>query len=373
MNKQQHCAIFCLVAIWFDVSHSWTTSPPIVNRRQSRIWNPSAIFESNQNGRFTRSSVVCRISNIFSGSSNQKEKVSLPKDVKEAVAKCRQATQDALKAQKSRMDIEFPVGTKFNVEPTPKRKKGEKNQPPTQTELQKSDRELARLFVDMFQPVGGDRIAVVFNDVDQSDMAKKKWKDDPTAKSVVLSMDRRKSKLNKKKATGAKKRGFAAKLAQEMEEDGSSAGGLSSGPFRIPENTEVALFVAPGPKELIMVEKICEQVGMGTLVVLLNARTSLVETWGSPEQKDLFTKEFESVFHLGAAPQDVAPNCLLFQAYPGDWVVARKPTVGAPQTIQTFDHRPTPEECQNAFESMEVSQVEKNMEGALEGLATWFS
>jgi len=296
---------------------------------------------------------------------------SLPKDVKEAVKKCREATQEALQKQKSRMDIEFPVGTKFNVERLPKKKNTQKKQPPTQADLQRSDRELARIFVDMFQPVGGDQIAVVFNDVDAADEAKKKWKDDSTAKSRILSLDRRKSDQKKKK-TVTKKKGFAAKLAQEMA-DGGNTGETTSGPFHLPDNTEVAMFVAPGPKELIIVEKICQQAGMETLIVLLNARTSLIEQWNTEEAAQLFQHEFETVFHLAAAPQDVAPNCLLYRAYPGKWTMARKPAVGAPLTILSSDERPNSVQCKDVFEGLEISQVEKKVEGALEGVASWFS
>mmetsp|Transcript_30117 Transcript_30117/g.82750 ORF Transcript_30117/g.82750 Transcript_30117/m.82750 type:complete len:368 (-) Transcript_30117:86-1189(-) len=349
-----------IIATSFGPVHAFVSSP-------SQLLSPP----SKRLIASPRSAVVCRISNIF-GKEESKQS-SLPKDVKEAVNRCREATQEALKSQKSRMDIEFPVGTKFSVEPTPKKKnKGKDASPISPLDLERSNRELARLYVDMFQPVGGDRIAVVFNEVEQADAAKQKWKSDATAQSVILSMDRRKSRPGKRKAP--KKRGFAAKLAQELSDDNvAQTGKATSGPFRLPDNTEVALFVAPGPKELIMVEKICEQVGMGTLVVLLNARTALIESWGSEAAENLFRREFESVFHLGAAPQAAAPNCLLFHSYPGNWVMARKPAVGAPQTIQTFDHRPSPEECHEAFDKVEISPVEQKVEGALEGVASWFS
>jgi hypothetical protein len=69
--------------------------------------------------------------------------VKLPRDVKDAVSSCRAATQEALKNQISRMDIEFPVGTKFGVEKG--NKKSAKNDGgPTKSVLDQSDRELAR-------------------------------------------------------------------------------------------------------------------------------------------------------------------------------------------------------------------------------------
>ena len=305
------------------------------------------------------------VGNLFAG--DTKNKPSLPRDVKEAVSICRAATQEALKNRVSRMDIEFPVGAKFNVEPQPKRKNASSgDNTPTKEDLARSDRELARLFVDMFQPVGGENLSVIFTDVSSADAAKKKWKDDSTAKCRILSLDRRKSASPKKKV---KAKGFAAKLAAEIEEDGESVGG----PFKLPENTEVAIFVSPGPKELVVVERICDEVGMGTLVILLNARLSTISNFGTSAAAELFRKEFESVFHLAAfQPQEVAPNCLLHRAYPGKWILARKPSVGSPKTILVTEARPSTEEAATSFDNLEISDVEKGVEDMVQNVAGWF-
>ena len=184
---------------------------------------------------------------------------SMPRDVKEAVSKCRAAVQEALKARLSRMDIELPVGAKFGVEKATKKKgrvvgDDKDGGLPTLDQLQASDRELARLFVEMFQPLGGNHISVVFNDGDLADVAKTKWQGDPSASSRVVSMNRRRTKKADAGKNKKKPMGFASKLAAEIEDDG--IGGGSSGAFQLPEGTEVALFVAPGPKELIVVDKI---------------------------------------------------------------------------------------------------------------------
>ena len=221
----------------------------------------------------------------------------------------RAATQEALKKQLSRMDIEFPVGTKFGVEKYPKVKSSSSDGPPTQATLDTSDRELARLFVDMFQPVGGENIVVCFTNEEMADSAKKKWKGDPSASSRIMAMNRRKSSSNNKNKKKTKARGFAAKIAAEVED--SSSGSTAGGPFQLPDGTQVALFVSPGPKELVVIEKICNQVGMGTCVILLNARLSKISNFGTDSAEKLFTKDFQSVFCLSAAPQEDAPNCCL--------------------------------------------------------------
>eukprot|EP00586_Coscinodiscus_wailesii_P013784 CAMPEP_0172496422 /NCGR_PEP_ID=MMETSP1066-20121228/87156_1 /TAXON_ID=671091 /ORGANISM="Coscinodiscus wailesii, Strain CCMP2513" /LENGTH=332 /DNA_ID=CAMNT_0013268719 /DNA_START=187 /DNA_END=1185 /DNA_ORIENTATION=- len=302
------------------------------------------------------------------GNSSSNKTPSLPRDVKDAVSQCRTAVQNALQKRLSRMDVEFPVGTKFGIETSKKnsKKSSSSSDGVTKDTLDTSDRELARLFVEMFQPVGGQNIAVVFTDDRLADLAKSRWKGEVNSDCVISSMNRRAKKKPK-----AKSRGFAAKLAAEMGDDPSSSS--SSGPFSLPANCEVALFISPGPKELIAVERICRDVGMGTLVVLLNARLGAVEKFGSEEAKRLFCEEFEPVFHLGAAPQDVAPDCLLFRSFPEEWVMARKPKVGPPKTIGMSEKRMTREECLVAFESIEVGKGEEVVEGVLENVANWFT
>ena len=321
--------------------------------------------------------------------------VELPRDVKEAVSKCRQATQDALQKRLSRIFAEFPVGTDFGIEKKTKLKGGGRRRrqdadadiddnsgsgkrTPTQATLDRSDRELARLFVEMFQPVGGDNIAVAFVDDSLADVAKTKWKNDAGASCRVLAMNRRpgSTKKKKKKKVLTNSRGFAAKLEAEIgsnDDDNNGSGNNKGGIFQLPTTTEVALFVAPGPKELIVIEKICTSVGMGTLVVLLNARLDKVTKYGTTAAEELFTKEFEPVFSLGAASQESAPSCLLYRAYPGDWVLARKTNVGRPKTILSQTQKPTNSECQKSFEELEITDLEKNVEGVVDNVARWFT
>lgn len=110
------------------------------------------------------SSTTLKISNFLNNKASQSNDIQLPKDVKDAVSKCRVSVQKALEKRLSRMYIEFPVGTKFGVEKSAG--KGNKSgrlasaikddlgSGLTAELLETSDRELARLFVEMFQPVG---------------------------------------------------------------------------------------------------------------------------------------------------------------------------------------------------------------------------
>ena len=247
----------------------------------------------------------------------------------------------------------------------------------TQEKLETSNRELARLFVEMFQPLGSSHICAVFNDELLADQARQRWSNDISAECNIAAIDRkgkRSSRGGGIKSTGnkggmqkkKKAMGFAAKIAAELEED-------TSGPFKLPKDTEVALFVAPGPKELIAIERICNEVGMGTCVILLNARLSMIEKFASDEARKMFMEDFETVWSLGAAPQQVAPSCLMHRAYPGPWILARKPTVGTPKTIALKDDSKfTKDECREAYDKIEISELERNTEKLAENMANWF-
>ena len=320
--------------------------------------------------------------NVF-GKAETKEP-QLPKDVKDAISKCRGAVQNALENRLSRMDVEMPVGANFGVEKkTSKNKKGgslasltaddESEASITLEKLDTSNRELARLFVEMFQPLGSSHICSVFNDEYLADQARERWSNDISAECNIVAIDKKGKRsrggLAKSSNKGMKKKkkamGFAAKISAELEED-------VSGPFALPKDTEVALFVAPGPKELIAVERICNEVGMGTCVILLNARLSLIEKFASDEARKLFMEDFETVWSLSAAPQEDAPGCLLHRAYPGSWILARKPKVGAPKTIATNPSKFNGEECRKAYETIEISDLEKGSEKLAENMANWF-
>jgi Domain of unknown function (DUF1995) len=322
-----------------------------ISRRQASLHHASSSLPSSS---------LSMIANLFS--SNKADKLpSLPRNVKEAVSQCRQATQEALQKQTSRMSIEFPVGTKFGVEKTGKQTSDTKT--PTLQDLERSNRELARLFVEMFQPVGGDQIAVLFPTYKLAEDARKAWKDDYTAQARILCMDKGKGSSSKK----SKALGFAAKLNKEVDND-------TSGPFTLPDNIQVALCVAPGPRELVIIERICSQVGMETLVILLNARLTSLQKWPSPTAQSLFENEFDEVFFLSAANNQTAtPNCLLYRAYPGPWIMARKPTgVGPPKSLWSGANRPNATVQLEAYGQLELNEVEKSVEGVIENIASWF-
>lgn len=219
--------------------------------------------------------------------------------------------------------------------------------------------------------ISGENISVVFSDKRIADIARTSWRDDSTAVCRILSIDRGKKKSYIAKGMGTvepekkkRKQGLADKLNDEFY-------GTNSGPFKLPEGCQVALFIAPTVKDLIAITRVCDEVGMGTLVVLLNARLELIDSFGSEETKRLFMEEFEKVFLLSVAPQRSAPGCLLYRAFPNEWIVARKPKIGRPKPIGTFSSAPSEEQCANAFQSMELGDLEKGFEDALDSVSSW--
>jgi hypothetical protein len=63
----------------------------------------------------------------------------------------------------------------------------------------------------------------------------------------------------------------------------------------------------------------------------------------------------------------------MHRAYPTDWIVARKPKIGAPKTIATFETRPNEGDCEAAYDSIKVGDMEKGVENVLENVASWLN
>jgi len=65
---------------------------------------------------------------------------------------------------------------------------------------------------------------------------------------------------------------------------------------------KVLLVVAPKGDDMTFVEKICDSVGQGTCVVLLNARLETARFPGGESQEAFFLETFEPVFQLKPPP-----------------------------------------------------------------------
>ena len=106
------------------------------------------------------------------------KKRNVPRDIKETTAQLKQSVQAALQGRQSRMEIEMPIAAKFAVESGPL---GKGRLPA----MERSDRELARLFVEMFDPIG-ESVVLVFNENRLAKEAKRKW---ATTKGAIIALD----------------------------------------------------------------------------------------------------------------------------------------------------------------------------------------
>jgi len=261
--------------------------------------------------------------------------------------------------------------------------------------LQRSDRELARLYVEMFRPIK-EAVTVVFSTSEDARAAAGKWSEDTRILSFTesggggsggMALKGKKGGGKKKMQSAAKLKGkggggFAAKLAAATastsataasggsgpEETSGSGGGSGSGGLQageVPEGTEVLIVVAPKGRDLDAVEAVCGKVGLGCCVILLNARLDAAR-FTSDAQRAFFIgsgeeeeeKEgrgggggrggaFEAVFQLKPPPPAVFAEAsaeldgdavrggavpVLSRAYPGDWLLSLKPLVSLPGT-----------------------------------------
>lgn len=103
--------------------------------------------------------------------------LSLPSSVKDSVTSCRGAVQDVLKSRNSRITVDFPPFTDYQLTTSSKKKPSStsSSNTPDLYALHSSNQALAQLFVEMFQPLGPKSITVCFNTLDLAEIATKEW------------------------------------------------------------------------------------------------------------------------------------------------------------------------------------------------------
>jgi Domain of unknown function (DUF1995) len=338
----------------------------------------------------------------------------LPRDVKESIQICRESIQLALKDRSSRMYIDFPWGTSFQMET----KKKKKVQDMTMDDIHTSHRELTRLLVEMFQPIGSNHIAVIFPIISMADIAKTKWSASSSGEHIcqIMSMDRRRSNekqkttTKKQKSSSNSKKGFASKLAFALDESSShenEANGITSNLFELPSHIEVAIFVAPSSKEIPIIERISKTVGMGTLIIIVNMNPYYSSTnkqqgihYGSMSTKEYFMKEYQSIFYLApyafssddsndetstSTTSNTMNNAFIYHTYKqrNEWILSLPPSktnfniIRPPQTILVTKQYPSIEECHDAYQQYLMnnnnnSNNNNNNNPIMETFQQWF-
>lgn len=263
---------------------------------------------------------------------------TLPRNIKEVVAQMKDAVQTALQNRISRIDVELPLGVELGIESEQKRKRGAKL---SGEAVLQSDRELARVFLGMFEGTGLKPL-VLFSEAALVEQANQKWLPEDGVRVLCLDPAR---------AAG----GAAAKPKAKAK--------AKKGPVplaAVPADAEVVFAVAPGPKQMAALQEFCENSGMDRLVILLNAR--LQSNVAVPAAtRDYFVGEFTQVYAFVTEPlaeraAEVAgggggelPPVVLWRAFPGEFVLAKKPAIGAPTELLRSADRPSDDEMREAI------------------------
>ena len=296
----------------------------------------------------------------------------LPRNVKEMMSQLRASVQGSLSARQSRLAVEMPIGFEFGVEGERAKRKGSTRML-SSADISRSDRELARIFVDMFEGTGLKPL-ILFASPSEAAAAQKLW-DAPELEARVQALvggsadggDGRNSGGSGTGGTGGfGGGGFGGSGSGSRKAKGKGKGKANSPPSpltRVPAASEVVVAVAPGEVQLRLLREHCEASGLDKLVILLNAR---LEAEG---EKTLGTRSyfedggdggFQTSYAfltqpLGVATTAKAPKgdpLVLWRAYPGEWVLARKPAIGAPRRLlTTAENRPPVAQLQAAAEA----------------------
>lgn len=121
---------------------------------------------------------------------------------------------------------------------------------------------------------------------------------------------------------------------------GAGGGGASVGAAAIPPGTEVLIVVAPSPKELATVRRISDELGMDTLIIVLNTPLNLAASYMNKDDGAALVQAFEPVLYLNPINDPsvkTLDNMLLYRSYPGRWQIAQKGALGPPTVLAEKD------------------------------------
>jgi len=274
--------------------------------------------------------------------------VKVPTNVKETVSSMRKSIQAALQSKNSRMMVELPRGANFGMETD------EDGVNSYDGGVEKSDRELARLLVEMFQPLG-ESLVCTFPSDQQVKKAKSAWGN--SYEGTIKTLTPKKAK------GGRRKGGFAAKLEAELAEGPSGFADVV-----LPKGTEVVIAVAPSQKDMVALEKLANEVGLGCLILIANGRFwEKKDIFSSDEQEDFFDQAFETVFEVKVIPDPEGDGLIQYKSYGEDWVIAKKQNFGAPKILLSSENPFSEEQIQ---EALDISA--QTPEGILDNLTGMF-
>jgi hypothetical protein len=263
-----------------------------------------------------------------------------------------------LRDRRSRMEVNLPRGVPLGVEAPNLDKDGDK--------YVKADRELARLVVELFKPII-DATVVVFPQQWQARKAADIWGTALVKTSSFEAMGAAPAVGSAGKRGGKKKKGGGFGSAAG---GGGGGGGAGVGASAIPPGTEVLIVVAPSPKELQVVRRISDELGMDTLIIVLNTPLALAANYMPKDDAAALLQAFEPVLFLNPLNDPsvkTLDNMLLFRSYPGPWQIAQKGALGPPTVLAEKDGRFEKEETLAALRKGAENNAKPAMEKIMQG------
>lgn len=250
-----------------------------------------------------------------------------PKSIRDAVTQLREALQSTLHARISRACITMPLDAKYGVEASvPARHDG--TQESTRQVQQRSNRELARLLVGMFETSGLD-VRVIFGAEAEAREARRLWPDaihNGACRVTCSETPRRRQR--------AVSRGFGG------------GGGASDAP-----GDAVLMYVAPRDgAHTQQVRAASAALGVDTLVLVLNA---------PPEARASLGDHFHTTYFYRQPAHALHPHTALYRKFPDAWCVVKQSDaaplralgMGARIVLRT-EAQPTREEIEAALDKV---------------------
>ena len=258
--------------------------------------------------------------------------MALPTSPKAVATEMSVAVQAALQARQYRLEVTTPPGLCFGLfgKEVAKQLLGDPSATPSASVRGLAERELAFLFVEMFQAYGA-QCACVMRDSKQVKATEREWARSKLTPRVVDS------------------------LAKAMPASGGGGFGAATR-SRVTEAPKVLIVSSASTQTLRELAPISEELGSNAVVVLLNpAQSQSTLPGGAPGRF-----AFESVFCLQDNPHPEWRGGLLYRAYPYSWELGAAGATGAPKVHGRSAERPTLDAIEAGFEK-------------IEGDSNWFS
>lgn len=280
---------------------------------------------------------------IFGGDEGE-ETFEVPKDVSALVSGLKASTENTLNQAIGRLDVELPPAYQLGVEG--QKKKGrllnDKVLKDDRREVARGDRELARVFVEMMQPVA-DGLVVAFRTKSLARKAEKEWKL-TSGEGKIISFP------EKVKSAFAEEVGAPIQFRRALNN----------------ANCQCLIVVAPYLDQLRLVNELSNEVQDKMGIFLLNARIHGVDRTTlkmPPRLRRELCNTFKPTYHVRFLDAN-RKNSLLFhmmgQESGSPWIVAQQRELigGQPVTQEVLraDNQPTSEEIAKAFEAYDAKE-----------------